>query len=90
MGPPGGTTRPAKRRLETYQFFGFLLELPGEKLGLDGADGPRILGNYQKCEYHLAARDLPPGASAVAMLLRGCDDMRWVRFYFSFIGFCEN
>jgi len=29
MGPPGGTTRPARRRLETYQFFGFLLELPG-------------------------------------------------------------
>ncbi|QCD78589.1 hypothetical protein DEO72_LG1g2225 [Vigna unguiculata] len=28
MGPPGGTTRPTKRRLETYQFFGFLLELP--------------------------------------------------------------
>jgi len=28
VGLPGGTTRPARRRLETYQFFGFLLELP--------------------------------------------------------------
>jgi len=36
---------------------------------LDGAAGAGILGNYQKCEYRLAARDLPPGASAVAMLL---------------------
>jgi len=57
---------------------------------LDGAAGAGILGNYQKCEYRLAARDLPPGASAVAMLLQGCDDMRWVGFCFNFIGFCEN
>jgi len=27
MGPPGGTTRPARWRLETYQFSGFLLKL---------------------------------------------------------------
>jgi len=57
---------------------------------LDGAAGARILGNYQKCEYRLATQDLPPSASAVAVLLRGCDDMRWVRFCFCFIGFCEN
>jgi len=43
---------------------------------LDGATGAGILGNYQNFEYRLAARDLPPGASAVAVLLRGCDDMR--------------
>jgi len=36
---------------------------------LDGAAGAKILGNYQKYEYRLAARDLPPGASVVAVLL---------------------
>ena len=28
MGPPGGTTLPARRRLETYQFSRYLLKLP--------------------------------------------------------------
>ena len=38
--------------------------------------GADILENYQKYTYRLAARGLPPRASAVAVLLRGCDDAR--------------
>jgi len=29
---------------------------------------------------------LPPGASAVAVLLRGCGDVRWLEFSSSLIG----
>jgi len=47
-----------------------------KELGLDGVVGAEILENYQEYKQRLAARGLPPGASAVAVLLRGCDVMR--------------
>jgi len=52
---------------------------------LDGVAGAEFLENYQEYKHRLAARGLPPGASAVAVMLRGCDVMRggWVLFQLS-------
>jgi len=46
--------------------------------------GAKILENCQKYIYRLAARGLPPGANAVAVLLHGYDDKRWVGFCYHF------
>ncbi|QCD94364.1 hypothetical protein DEO72_LG5g2447 [Vigna unguiculata] len=40
----------------------------------------KIAQNYK---YHLAARGWPPGASAGAVVLRGCDGKHCVGFYYS-------
>jgi len=61
------------------------IKIRKKKLGLDGVAGVEILENCQKYKHRLAARGLPPGASVVAVLLRGCDVMRrgWVLFQLS-------
>jgi len=42
---------------------------------MDGVVGMVVLENYQKSKHRLAAWGLPPGASAVVVLLRVWGDM---------------
>jgi len=43
-----------------------------------------IMENCQNYTCRLAAWGLSSGASVVAVLLRGCDDRRWVGFCYNF------
>ena len=65
MGPPGGTTRPAKRRLETYQFFGFLLELPGGNDQPSTRTFPLIFGIFEVLGWFCSGEKLAKSLKSI-------------------------